>query len=345
MEKETTIYDIAERLKLSPATISRALNDHPAINHDTKSIIAATAQQMGYRANMFASNLRRQRSNTIGVIVGSLTSSFMSSVLAGMEQVANEASYNLIISQSLESAKKEIANARTMFDSRVDGLLVSVAYDTDSFDHFEPFIRKKIPLLFFDRVLTHKQCTSITIDNAQAGYEATSHLIEQGCRRIMHVTGSLKRNVYADRLAGYRQALMQHNLPIDESLILVTNLDREAGFDAARQLQAMDNRPDGMFITNDFCAASSIIALQKLGLSVPNDVAVVGFNDDTVAQIVAPQLTTIHYSGITMGEVAAKSLINHLTGVQDILTTNRIILRSELVIRESSLRSAGGVRS
>src|SRR5919199_2337683 len=140
MEKEVTIYDIAKLLKLSPATVSRALNDHPAINNDTKVMINTTARKLGYRSNTFASNLRRQRTNTIGVIVPRLNSNFMSTVLAGMEKVANESSYNLIISQSLESAKKEVPNAKTMFNSRVDGLLVSVAYDTDRIDHFETFI-------------------------------------------------------------------------------------------------------------------------------------------------------------------------------------------------------------
>ncbi len=130
---------ISLQLNISPATVSRALKDHPAINTHTKSTIMATAREMGYRANTFASNLRRQQTNTIGVIVPRLNSSFMSSVLAGMEKVANEASYNLLISQSLESVKKEIANARTMFNSRVDGLLVSLAYDTEDINHFEPF--------------------------------------------------------------------------------------------------------------------------------------------------------------------------------------------------------------
>jgi LacI family transcriptional regulator len=338
MEKETTIYDIAKLLNLSPATVSRALNDHPAINSNTKSMIAATAKEMGYRSNTFASNLRRQRTNTIGVIVPRLNSNFMSTVLAGMEKVANKASYNLIISQSLESVKKEIANAKTMFNSRVDGLLVSVAYDTDKADHFDSFVNKGIPLLFFDRVLEHKQGTSIVIDNTKAGYEATAHLIEQGCQRVMHVTGNLKRNVYADRLKGYRLALLEYNLPYDEDLVMVTDLSQEAGAEAARRIQAMKMQPDGLFVTNDFCAVSCMSALKHAGFSIPADIAVVGFNNDPVSTVIEPNLTTINYPGEKMGEVAAQSLINHLNGAMDILTTNTIILHSELLIRESSLK-------
>jgi LacI family transcriptional regulator len=339
MEKEITIYDIAKQLNLSPATVSRALKDHPAINSNTKDTIAAKAKEMGYRSNKFASNLRQQRTNTIGVIVPRLNSNFMSTVLAGMEKVANEASYNLIISQSLESFKKEIANAHTMFNSRVDGLLVSLAYDSENIEHFEAFIKRGIPLLFFDRVFEHKQCTSIIIDNAKAGYEATSHLIDQGSKRIVHVTGNLKRNVYADRLKGYQLALQEHGIAFDQSLVLETDLSQEAGIEVVQQIKSMNSVPDGMFVANDTCAVSCIGALKQAGFSIPKDMAVVGFNNDPISRVVEPNLTTIHYPGQEMGEIAAKSLINHLKGLTSIHATNTIILRSELVVRESSLKS------
>ena len=338
MEKEVTIYDIARQLDLSPATVSRALQDHPAINRNTKNLIADKAREMGYRTNTFASNLRRQRTNTIGVIVPRLNSNFMSAVLAGMEKVANESAYNLIISQSLESVKKEVANARTMFNSRVDGLLVSLAYDTDTIEHFDPFIRKDIPLLFFDRVFAHERCASIVIDNVRAGYEATDHLIRQGCARIMHVTGDLRRNVYADRLKGYQQALEGQGLPYDASLVRVTDLSGEAGVAAARHLLAGETRPDGLFVANDFCAVNCIRELKRAGIRIPEEVAVVGFNNDPVASVIEPALTTVHYPGGQMGEIAAKTLISHLNGLTSMRVTNTIILRSELVIRQSSLR-------
>ncbi len=336
MEKEVTIYDIARQLDLSPATVSRALQDHPAINGRTKTLIADKAREMGYRTNTFASNLRRQRTNTIGVIVPRLNSNFMSAVLAGMEKVANEAAYNLIISQSLESVQKEITNARTMFNSRVDGLLVSLAYDTDTIEHFDPFIKKGIPLLFFDRVCAHDQCASVVIDNVKAGYEATAHLLAQGRRRILHVTGNLRRNVYADRLKGYRQALHERDIPYDPSRVLVTDLGQEAGAEAARFLLDAQPRPDGLFVANDFCAVNCMKALKGAGIRIPEDVAVVGFNNDPVSRVVEPALTTIHYPGQEMGEIAAKTLINHLTGATSIHATNTIILRSELVVRPSS---------
>ncbi len=338
MEKDVTIYDIAKLLHLSPATVSRALNDHPAINSNTKDIIANKAKEMGYRSNMFASNLRRQRTSTIGVIVPRLDSAFMSTVLAGMEKVANEANYNLIISQSLESVKKEMANAKTMFDSRVDGLLVSLASDTENLDHFGTFFRKSIPMILFDRVMSQKNCTNIVIDNVKAGCDATSHLIDQGCQRIMHITGNTKRNVYADRLKGYKLALVDRGLSVEDDLIQVTNLTRQDGLDVADYIKSMSSPPDGLFVASDFCAVSCMGALMQMGFSIPSDIAVVGFNDDPVAQVIQPSLTTIHYPGQEMGEISAQSLINHLNGLLRINTTNTILLNYELIVRKSSLR-------
>lgn len=338
MQKEVTIYDIAKQLQLSPATVSRALNDHPAINRNTKAIITRMAMEMGYRSNMFASNLRRQRTNTIGVIVPRLDSAFMSSVISGMEKVANESNFNLIISQSLESVKKEVTNAKTMFDSRVDGLLVSLASDTENLDHFNTFFKKGIPLILFDRVITQKHCTNIVIDNQKAGYEATNHLIKQGCKRIMHVSGSLKRNVYADRLKGYKLALLEHGLPGGDDLERSTNLTRLDGIDVAEYIKSMANPPDGLFVASDFCAVTCIGALKQSGFSIPNDIAVVGFNDDPVSLVIDPSLTTIHYPGQEMGEIAAQSLINHLNGLLRLNTTNTILLNYEFVVRGSSQR-------
>ncbi|WP_162053478.1 LacI family DNA-binding transcriptional regulator [Pontibacter pamirensis] len=339
MDKEITIYDIAKGVGVSPTTVSRALNDHPAVNTKTKKLIFDKAAQLGYRSNMFASNLRRQRTNTIGVIVPILNSNFQSSVMAGMEKVANEAGYNLIISQSMGTAQKEIANAKTMFNSRVDGLLVSLAHDTENIDHFEPFFKKGIPVLFYDRVAEHKQSTSIVIDNVQAAYKATTHLIEQGCRRIVHISGNLKINVYANRLKGYRYALIDHNLPFDESLVITNDLTEEAGVKAAELMLQMDPRPDGVFVANDFCAVNCMKALKQAGVAVPDDIALVGFNNDPITRVVEPDLTTINYPGYEMGEVGVRSLINYLDALSDISITNTVTLHSDLIVRGSSLRN------
>jgi LacI family transcriptional regulator len=339
-DKEITIYDIAKYLDISATTVSRGLKDHPAINKNTRKKIFEAAKHLGYRSNTFASSLRSKKTFTIGVIVPRLNSYFMSSALAGMEDAASRENYNLIISQSLENAEKEVANAHTMFNKRVDGLLVSLAYDTENILHFDPFFKKGIPVVFFDRIYPHADSTSIVIDNYKAAYDITKHLIQQGCKRIMHLGGNLLRNVYADRLNGYKQALRDHNITVDEKkMVLISKLSEEAGVKAAETILKMSSKPDAVFAANDTAAVYCMMKLKEAGIRIPNDIAFAGFNNDPISKIIEPNLTTVSYSGYAIGEAAVTTLINHLNGLSSIKTTNSIILRSDLVVRASSLKN------
>lgn len=334
--KEITIYDLAARLDMSVATVSRALKDDPVVSKKTRKKIADLAKEMGYRSNNFARNLRTQRTNTIGVIVPRLNSYFMSSVIAGIENIAGSKGYNLLISQSLESAEKEIASTNTMFNNRVDGLLVSLAYDTEDLSHFEAFTKKNVPLIFFDRTPELKDCAAIMIDNRRAAHAVTSHLIDQGRKRIVYITATPKRNVYIDRLQGYKDALAEKNIPFNPEYVLISNLSQEAGAEAAKLIMKMSPLPDAVFVANDNCAVGCMIALKQHGIRIPEQIAFAGFNNDPVATVVEPNLTTINYPGYEMGQIAARNLINHLNGAAGIDVTNTIILRSELLIRGSS---------
>jgi LacI family transcriptional regulator len=336
--KDVTIYDIAQRLALSTATVSRGLRGNPAISKNTRKRIQDVAKELGYRHNTFASSLRKQKTNTIVVIVHELNSNFITSVLAGIEKVTADAGYDLIIAHSSESYKKEAANAINLFHKRVDGLIASLAFDTTGLDHFKQFEEKNIPVVFFDRVEEKAGNTRIIIDNYKCGYEATRHLIEQGCRRIVLVTASLKRNVYEQRHRGYLDALSHYNIPFDKDLVLIKDLSEKGGVEAALQMLKMGPLPDGAFITNDFSAAVCMQTLKGHGLKIPDDIAVVGFNNDAISKIVEPQLTTINYPGMDMGEIAARNLINRLKGQSHIKYTQTIVVHSELIIRKSSLK-------
>ncbi len=337
--KEITIYDLARKLNISIATVSRALKNDPVVSKKTKKKIFDLAEEMGYRSNHFARNLRNQRTDTIGVIVPRLNSYFMSTVIAGIENVVNHAGYNLIISQSSESTSKEIANAKTMFNNRVDGLLVSLAYDTDDISHFDIFFKRNVPLIFFDRVTDHKHCTNILIDNRKAAHEVTTHLINQGCKRIVHITAASHSNVYIDRLAGFKHALSDHHINLKKDYIIHSDLSQEAGTIAAEKIRHMRPLPDAVFVANDNCAVGCMLALKQAGIEIPGDIAFAGFNNDPVSKVVEPNLTTINYPGYEMGETAARHLINHLNGTAAIHSTNTILLRSELIIRASSMKT------
>lgn len=337
-KNEVTIYDLARALNISPSTVSRGLKDHPHIRKETIKKIKATANEMGYQRNKFASNLRQKHTNTLGVIVPKLNSYFMATVIAGMEKITNQHGYGLIISQSQESGKQEASCVATLFNSRVDGLLVSLAFDTKNPDHFNIFLNKDIPVVFFDRVSDCNGCMSVVIDNFKAGYDATSHLIDQGCRRILHLGGNLLRNVYADRFRGYKQALADKSIFFDQKLVIISDLSSEAGSDTAKKILKMDPRPDAVFTSNDTSAVAIIVELLKAGIKIPGDIAVVGFNNEPISQVIQPNLTTVDYPAMQIGEIAATLLINKLKNSQpDNLST--MVLKHKLIIRQSSLKN------
>ncbi|MBN1117098.1 MAG: LacI family DNA-binding transcriptional regulator [Bacteroidales bacterium] len=335
--KEVTIYDIAATLGISASTVSRALSDHPSIKKETKKKIRAQAKQMGYQQNAFASNLRRKRSNTIGVIVPRLDSYFMASVIAGIETEANKEGYNLIISQSQESLKKEEANISTMYNSRVDGLLVSVSDETENLNHLNLFLDKNIPVVLFDRVNTHPKCTCIVIDNYKAAYEATQHLIEQGCKKILYFTRSLNTNVYQDRHNGYKQALIDNKLIYNAEFVSAGKLDNSRLEIVIDKIVKKEITPDAIFAANDHSAVVFICKLKEAGIRVPHDIAVVGFNNNPISKVVDPNLTTVHYPGEEMGSMAASTLIEQITKKKN-TSLDSLVLYHELIIRNSSLK-------
>ncbi len=338
LAKEITIYDLAKQLNISIATVSRALNDDPVVSKKTKKKIFELAQELGYRHNRFASNLRKKTTNTIGVIVPKLNSNFIASVLAGIEKIASAQGYDLIIATSSESASKEKANAQNMFHKRVDGLIVSLAFNTENLDHFAPFEAKGIPVVYFDRVEENSETIKVVIDNYKCGYQATAHLIEQGCRRIALVTASLGRNVYARRYKGYIDAHYDNQLEADDQLLFIKDLSEESAIETAHEILQLNPLPDGLIVTNDFVAAVIMQILKENDVKIPEDVAIVGFNNDLISKLVEPQLSTIDYPGLDMGEIVARNLINHLKGISDLKQTSTIVVRTELLVRASSRR-------
>lgn len=336
--RETTIYDIANKLNISAGTVSRGLNDSPRVTKQTRDKIHQTAKEMGYRPNAIASNLRRQRSKTIGILSPKLHSNFMVSVLAGIENITTEEQYDLLITHSNEEYLREITNTKNLLNKRIDGLLVSLSLDTKNVDHFMPFFERNIPVVFFDRVPDESQCIKVVIDNFKCGYDATEHLIKQGCKRIAHITADLSRNVYNERFEGYKSALEEHGLAFDKNLIEICNLSKEATQQAVQQL--LKQKPDAFFITNDFAAAVCMRTLEQQGIRVPQDISVFGFNNDSICELVRPQLSTIDYPGIVMGELAARELIMQIKLQHSHKKTffKTILVPTSTIIRESSLK-------
>lgn len=335
-KKEATIYDIAEKLGLAASTISRGLKGHHTVSQKTQRKIIATAEAMGYRSNTIAASLRTNSTQTIGVIVPRLDSYLMSQIIAGMEKVTSEGGYNLLISQSRELAANEARSVQSMLNSRVDAMLVSLAEHTEDLAHFEACKAKGVPLVFFDRVPADTDQLCITINNEMAGYQATRHLIDQGARNVMLISGSFRRNVYSQRLAGYRRALISSKIKFKPENIIINDLTEEAGIRAARAV--VEQQADGVVVANDICAAACMNEVRRLGRRVPQQVKFTGFNNDFISRQVTPALTTIHYPGVEMGEVAARHVLAHLKGNLDIAQMENIVIKSNLIVRESSLQ-------
>jgi LacI family transcriptional regulator len=333
-DKEITIYDLAKSLNISASTVSRALSNHPSIHKKTKQNVAQMAKEMGYQQNNYASGLRLKRTNTIGVIVPRLDSYFMANVICGLEKELNKNGYNLIISQSQESAIKEINGVSTFFSNRVDGLIISLSSETTHIKHLDVFLKNNIPVVFFDRVAHQKKCSSVIIDNFDAGYKLTSHLIDQGCKKIFHFTGNLKCSVYSERFAGYKKAIKDKGLDFEKYMVFSNGLDKQSVTNFLTQIMNKDLKMDGIFATNDNSAAEIISGLKSMGYQVPNDIAVVGFNNNPVSEIIDPNITSIDYPGVEMGEIAAATIVKQINNKDT--GPKKIIISHELIIRASS---------
>jgi len=340
LKKEVTIYDVANKTNYSPSTVSRALNNHKSISKKTIKVVKDAAEKMNYRPNSLAAGLRNNRSNTIGVMMSRINRPFISSLISGVEESARKEGYNVIISQSNDKYENEVSNAKALYDTRISGLIVSLAMETTDFSHFDQFIEKGIPIVFVDRVPSNFNSYRVIIDNYSAGYNATKHLIEQGCKRIAHFAGLQHRNVYSERKKGYVDALNDYNLEIDESLIIYFNtLDFKEGEKATKKLLKLSNPPDGIFSSNDTAAVSAIVTAKKKGVKIPEELAIIGFNDDPIASIVDPGLSSVTHPAQKMGKLSAKRILEHSHQNFDDNVSEISILNTEVVVRDSSNRN------
>ncbi len=332
---QITIKDIAKQLGISPSTVSRALKNHPDISTETKRAVNELASQLKYEPNAVALSLKHSRSDTIGVIIPEVVHFFFSQVISGIEDVAYDAGYTVVICQSNEKYDREVNNAKALYLHRVDGILVSVSKETENFDHLNELIDNNIPLVFFDRVCDGIDADSVIIDDYESSFKATSHLIETGKRRIAHFCGPQNLLIGKKRLQGYIDALKKNNIPIEKDLIL--NADNfELAEDAVKKVMSLSVPPDGLFATNDQTAIGAIETLKKMGLRIPEDIAVVGFSDGNFSKIISPALTSVDQHGYEMGRKATEILIQRITEDIREYTPETHIISGDLIIRESS---------
>lgn len=338
-KKEVTIYDLAKELNFSPSTISRALNNHKSIGKKTTKEIQKVAAKMGYRPNSIAASLRSNKSKTIGIMISRINRPFVSSLISGVEDAARKADHNVIISQSNDKHENEVKNAKAMYDSRIGGLIVSLAMETTNTDHFQQFTDNNIPIVFVDRVPRDFNSYRVIIDNYAAGYRATKHLIDQGCKRIAHFAGAQHVNVYNLRKKGYLDALIENGIEVDENLLIdLETMSFEEGREATKKLLDLDIPPDGIFSSNDTAAVSAILCAKERGVKIPDELAIIGFNDDPISSIVEPSLSTVSHPAMKMGEISIQRILEHSDDNLGSSISEISMLDTEIIVRNSSRR-------
>lgn len=339
---QITIKDIARELGISPSTVSRALKDHPDISVATKKAVNELADKLNYQPNTVALNLRQRKTNTIGVIIPEIVHFFFSTVISGIEDVAYEAGYNVILAQSNESVEREKSDIKALFNSRVDGLLLSISRETTNFDHIESIISKGLPIVFYDRMYTNPNTSKVIVDDYEGAKEAVLHLIEQGYKRIAHLEAAPGLQIAVDRRRGYVDALKENNMPIKETMIIeCPNGSLEDGKKATKKLLSLTSPPDAIFANNDLLAMGAMLSIKEKGLKIPGDIALMGFSNWFFSQLLDPPLSSVDQPGFEMGQEAARLLIRQIEMKdkdQLEVQPETKILKTRLVIRESSLR-------
>lgn len=335
-KSSVTIHDIAKKLNISASTVSRALADNPRISDATKEKVKALADKMHYYPNVLASSLRKGKGNVIGVIVPRINRHFFSNVIEGIEREAREYGYNVIISQSQEKYENEVSYINALLNARVDGVIVSISVETNNYEHLDHVIKRGIPIVFFDRIVESLSTSYVELDDFSGAFDAVSHLIEQGCKRIVFLGGLDNINIYKNRKDGYVEALKSAKLSVDENLVFQNMLTREQGHEAIQKLIEEGIVFDGVFASSDFSALGALLCLKGHNIKIPEDVAVAGFANEPFTALMEPPLTSVEQYGGRIGTAAVKLLFDQIEAGNT--EKKKEFIKPKLLIRKSSFR-------
>nr|WP_255720888.1 LacI family DNA-binding transcriptional regulator [Spirosoma oryzicola] len=334
-----TIKDIARSLNISVSTVSRALRGMPEIHPNTRSAVMRLAEELDYQPNQLAKNLAKSRTRTIGVIVPNLSYYFFSAMLNSIEESALQAGYSVLVCQTNESYLREITNIQNLMRSQVEGFIISLSRDTDNYEHVERLARKHIPLVLFDRHAESIDASKVIVDNQAAAFKATEHLIENGCRRIGFLAGPPQLLLSNQRVAGYREALAKHGLSVGDQYVVHCDYTHENTIMQTLTLMSLPQPPDGVVMISDRVAFPAMYAMNQKGLRIPQDVAVVSFNNEPVSAFFSPALSSISQPIQEMGSETVRLLINQLDASDDMPVVKETkIMETQLIVRASSMR-------
>lgn len=330
-----TITDIANKLNISTSTVSRALSNHPEVSEKTRAKVKKIAQEMNYRPNIIAQSLQRGQSKIVGVLVPQVRHVFFAEIMAGISDVMDVAGYNVIICQSNESFENEVKNVETLIQQRIAGLLVSISEATKTYEHFNQVIDNRIPLVFFDRICKQIPASSVATNDYQSAFDLVHFLIKKGYRRIAHLAGHRNLQMAENRFLGYKAALQVNGIPFQEELVIENGLNEEDGAKSFLELyERLEEKPDAIFAVTDPVAFGAFQEIKKMGLRIPEDIALAGFSNNPIGAMIEPSLTTVSQSAYEIGKTAAELLLDNINNSSDEIVQK--ILPTEIIRRQST---------
>lgn len=334
-----TIKDIATALNLSVSTVSKALRDSYEISEATKKVINDYAREHNYRPNPIAQSLKQGHSKSIGIVVPSVANQFFSQVINGIESVAYDAGFNVIITQTHESLEREKENVGHLTHRSIDGLLISLSTETEDIDHLKRLHQQGLPIVFFDRVSEEIETHKVIADNFKGAYDATKHLLESGYTRIAHITSPPTISITVERLAGYKQALTEKGIQVPDDYIKYCahgGRDVSEIEQAVNDLLAMKDEPDAILTTSDRITTSTLYLLNKLGVKIPQEIAIVGYTNTTLADLLNPSLSSVYQPGFEMGQKATEMLLSLILSKRPVYEFEKAVLPTQLFVRQST---------
>ncbi len=332
-----TIKDIARELGISPSTVSRALKDHPDISPATKKAVKELARKLNYQPDPVALSLKKRQGRIIGVIVPEIVHYFFSTVISGIEDVAYQSGYRVMICQSNETYEREVENIETLLYSRVDGILVSISKKTRNTDHLQKVLGLHVPIVMFDRIAEGIDTDKVYVDDFDAAYHAVKHLILMGYRHIVHYAAPQHLGIGRLRKEGYVQALEDSGIPVRKEYIIKCDTIEEAQQITGQTMQ-LKPRPDAFFCVNDMTAAGVMKAVKKLNYRIPEDVAIIGFTNGEISDLPTPAITSIEQHGFEIGREAAQLLLDRLANPDKNIPPRNKLIKTTLVVKGSTKR-------
>lgn len=334
-----TIKDIAKALGLSTSTVSRALRDSYQISPETKKLVLEYAKKINYSPNPIALSLKEKRSRSIGVIVCEIANSFFSQTINGIESIAYDRGYNVIIAQSHESYEREVNDLQFLASRSIDGLLISVSSETKDIDHLMDLQNKGLPIVFFDRIIESIQTHKVVVNNFKGSYDATSHLIKNGYEHVAHLANSESLSITKERVAGYCQALRDHGLEVVDSYIKYCahgGMIYQEIEEALDKIMKNDRMPQAVFAAGDKLTTGFLRYFKAKNIKVPQQIALAGFSNLDLTDLLNPSLTVIRQPAFEMGKAATNLLLSQIESKRPVQEFQKTILEPELLIRDSS---------